>query len=447
MAASRKLLPSKALVEVVADVLARHVAPRARLTLALSGGLDSVVLLHALVTLRDHYPFELEAVHVHHGLSPHADDWADFCARLCASHAVELRVHRVEIARDDAAGIEAAARYARLRIFAAVDADFLLTAHQQDDQAETLLLQLLRGAGPKGLAAMPELQHRHDWRAAQLRPLLGVTRNAILETAQRHGLAWVEDESNQDPRYRRNALRQQVMPLLATHFPGSQATLARAAALQAEASDLLDELARLDAVDAIAGERLDCAVLAGLTLPRARNLLRYFIAQQGHALPNARRLDEAVHQLCGAQADARVRVNLGPVELWRFRGGAYLVPRPPPAAPAVRWQGETQLWVPAAGVGVRMEPVSGAGLKRGGLEAAMVTLGVRQGGERLRLQAGGPHRSLKNLLQEQAVPPWQRGRLPLLWCDGQLVWVAGVGFDADWCAAPGEAGMLPRVVG
>ncbi|MDP1533080.1 MAG: tRNA lysidine(34) synthetase TilS, partial [Rubrivivax sp.] len=157
----------------MADVLARHVAPRARLTLALSGGLDSVVLLDALVALREHYSFELEAVHVHHGLSPRADEWADFCTRLCASHAVELRVHRVEIARDDAAGIEAAARRARLRIFSSVDADFLLTAHQQDDQAETLLLQLLRGAGPKGLAAMPELQRLRDWRAAQLRPLLG----------------------------------------------------------------------------------------------------------------------------------------------------------------------------------------------------------------------------------------------------------------------------------
>ncbi|MDO9635607.1 MAG: tRNA lysidine(34) synthetase TilS [Thiobacillus sp.] len=386
-------------------------------------------------------------MHVHHGLSPRADEWADFCTRLCASHAVELRVHHVEIARDDAAGIEAAARRARLRIFAAVDADFLLTAHQQDDQAETLLLQLLRGAGPKGLAAMPELQCRRDWRVAQLRPLLAVTRNAILDTAQRHGLVWVEDESNQDIRYRRNALRQQVMPVLAAHFPNSQATLARAAAMQAEAADLLDDLARLDAAGAIESGRLDCAVLAGLTLPRARNLLRYFIAQQGQTLPNARRLDEAVHQLCDAQADARVRVNLGSAELWRFRGGAYLVPPPPPAAPPVRWQGETQLWVPAAGVGVRMEPVIGAGLKRGALEAATVTLGVRQGGERLRLHVGGPHRSLKNLLQEHAIPPWQRGRLPLLWCDDQLAWAAGVGFDADWCAAPGEAGMLPQVVG
>ncbi|MDP3419644.1 MAG: tRNA lysidine(34) synthetase TilS [Thiobacillus sp.] len=431
----------------MADVLARHVAPRVRLTLALSGGLDSVVLLHALVTLRDRYPFELDAVHVHHGLSPHADNWADFCTDLCAAQAVELKIHHVAIARDDAAGIEAAARYARLRIFSAVDTDFLLTAHQQDDQAETLLLQLLRGAGPTGLAAMPELQHRHGWRAGQLRPLLDVTRNAILETAQQHGLAWIEDESNQDIRYRRNALRQQVMPLLAAHFPGSQATLARAAALQAEAADLLDELARLDAADAIAGARLDCAVLAGLTLPRARNLLRYFIAEQGHALPNARRLHEAVHQLREAQADARVRVNLGSAELWRFRGGGYLVSPPPQAAPAVRWQGEAQVWVPAAGVGVRMEPVIGAGLKRDVLEAATVTLGVRQGGERLRLHADGPHRSLKNLLQEQAVPPWQRGRLPLLWYDGQLAWAAGVGFDADCCAAPGEPGVLPQVVG
>lgn len=433
--------------EVVADVLARHVAPRARLVLALSGGLDSVVLLHALATLRDRFPFELEAAHVHHGLSPHADDWADFCARLCASHGVKLTIHRVAIARDDTAGIEAAARYARLRIFAEIDADFLLTAHQQDDQAETLLLQLLRGAGPKGLAAMPVLQHRDDWRAAQLRPLLGVTRNAILATAQRHGLVWVEDESNQDTRYRRNALRQQVLPLLDTHFPGCRATLARAAAVQAEAADLLDDLARLDATAAIAGARLDCAALAGLTLPRARNLLRYFIAQQGQALPNARRLNEAVHQLREAQADARVRVNLGAAELWRFRGGAYVAPPPPADASAVCWRGEVQLWVPAAGVNVRMAPVIGTGLKRGPLEAATVTLGVRQGGERLRLHAGGPHRSLKNLLQEHAVPPWQRGRLPLLWCDGQLVWAAGVGFDADWCTAPGEAGVLPQVVG
>ena len=446
MAASRKLLPNNPVVTDVAAALARHVPPHARLVLGLSGGLDSVVLLHALLALRDQHPFELRAVHVHHGLSTHADDWADFCARLCASHAVELTLHTVQIAHDDAVGIEGAARRERQRIFAALDADFLLTAHQQDDQAETLLLQLLRGAGPKGLAAMAGLQRHPGWRAAQLRPLLGVPRADLQTYAQAHGLAWVDDESNRDTRYRRNALRQQVMPLLAAHFPGSSATLARAADLQAEAAELLDDLARLDAQNAIAGDRLDCSALARLSLPRARNLLRHFIGRHGQTMPSARRLNESLHQLLEAKDDARVRVRLAAMELWRFRGGAYLVPLAPPAAAApVRWQGEAAVWVPAAGVSVQLDSVNGAGLKRDVLMTAAVTLGVRQGGERLRLHAGGPHRSLKNLLQEHAIPPWQRDRLPLLWCDGRLAWVAGIGLDADLCAAPGEAGVLPRV--
>jgi tRNA(Ile)-lysidine synthase len=416
------------------------------MVLGLSGGLDSVVLLHALLALRDQHPFELQAVHVHHGLSPHADHWADFCTRLCASHAVELSTHRVQVERDDAAGVEAAARRERQRIFAALDADFLLTAHQQNDQAETLLLQLLRGAGPKGLASMAEAQVRPGWRATQLRPLLGMTRADLLAYAQTHGLEWVDDESNQDIRYRRNALRQQVMPLLAVHFPGSSAALARAAALQADAAGLLDELAQIDAEAAIAGDRLDCGALAVLSLPRARNLLRYFIEQHGQSMPSARQLNEALHQLLDARHDARVCVRLGQRELWRFRGGAYFVPLAPTPAEPVRWHGEASIWVPAAGVRVHMEGVTGAGLKRAVLTASKVTLGVRQGGERLRLHAGGPHHSLKNLLQEHAIPPWQRDRLPLLWCNGQLLWAAGIGLDADALAAADERGILPRVV-
>lgn len=430
----------------MADSLVRHVPPGAQLALALSGGIDSVALLHTLLTLRDSHAFRLRAVHVHHGLSPHADDWAGFCARRCADLGVELAVHHVGIGRDDPAGIEAAARRVRHRIFAAVDADFLLTAHQQDDQAETLLLQLLRGAGPKGLAAMAELGRRPGWRAAHLRPLLGVARAALLAYARDHGLAWVEDDSNVDTRYRRNALRREVMPRLAEHFPGSGATIARAATLQAEAAELLDDLARIDAAAAIEGDRLDCAELAALSRPRARNLLRHFIELHGQPMPNARRLDEALHQLLDARHDARVCVGLGGLEIWRFRGGAHLVPAAPPRAAPVLWEGETVVHVPAAGVAVSMQAVEGAGLKRSVLERGGVTLGVRQGGERLRLHRGGPHRSLKNLLQENAIPPWRRDRLPLLWCDGRLLWAAGIGVDADARAAPGEPGILPRVV-
>ncbi len=429
----------------MADSLSRHVPLHARLVLALSGGIDSVVLLHALCMLREKHPFELHAVHVHHGLSSQAEDWAEFCARLCESHAVELGVHRVHIAGDDPAGIEAAARRARQQVFSGLDADFILTAHQQDDQAETLLLQLLRGAGPKGLAAMAELQRQPGWRAAHLRPLLGVSRAALQDHALTHTLAWVEDDSNQDVRFRRNALRQQVMPLLQSHFPAATTTLARAASLQADAAGLLDDLARLDAAEAISGDRLDCAALAALSLPRARNLLRHFIESQGQPMPSARRLNEALRQVGEARHDAAVCLKLGAVNLVRFRGGVYLVPSTPARSEPVRWRGETRLEVPGSGVAVQLDAVVGAGLKRTVLESATVMLGVRQGGERLRLHAGGPHRSLKNLMQERAIPPWQRERLPLLWCDGQLVWAAGIGLDTDALAAPGEAGVLPRV--
>jgi tRNA(Ile)-lysidine synthase len=445
MAASRKLLPNKAVATVVAAGLARHFSPHARLTLALSGGVDSVVLLHVLQALRNQHAFELQAVHVHHGLSAHADAWADFCAQLCASHGLELTVHRVQIARDDAAGVEGAARRERQGVFAALDTDALLTAHHQNDQAETLLLQLLRGAGPKGLAAMGELQHRRGWSAPHWRPLLGVTRADLLVYARAHQLAWVEDDSNLDVRFRRNALRQTVLPLLNTHFPGADATLARAAGLQAEAAGLLDDLARLDAAAAISSERLDCASLNALSMPRARNLLRYFIEQHGHPLPNARQLNEALQQLRDARNDARVCVSLGRDDLWRYRGGAYLVARGAAFAEPVLWQGETALPVPAAGVEICLDAGVGAGLKRSVLEAGVVTLGVRQGGERLRLHPGGPHRSLKNLLQERAIPPWQRDHLPLLWCNGQLLWAANIGQDADALAAPGETGLQPRV--
>ncbi|MHB1352813.1 MAG: tRNA lysidine(34) synthetase TilS [Thiobacillus sp.] len=428
------------------DALVRHVFPGARLVLALSGGLDSVVLLHVLAALRGQHRFVLSAVHVHHGLSPSASDWADFCERLCAAHALELQVHRVCIAGGDPLGTEAAARRERHRVFASLDADFVLTAHQQDDQAETLLLQLLRGAGPKGLAAMPQLRRPGGWRAAQLRPLLDVSRHVIRDYAQLHGLAWVEDESNLDLRYRRNALRQDIMPRLAVHFPGSTPALARGAALQAEAAGLLDDLAALDAEGAVRADRLDCAALAALSPQRARNLLRYFIERQGCPLPNARVLDEARLQLVEARHDARVRVNLKAAELWRFRGGAHVVPPAPPPAAAVRWRGEPSLWLPAAACRVEFRPTTGRGLKRGLLATGTVTLDVRRGGERLRLHPGGPHRSLKNLLQEAAVPPWQRARLPLLYWDGQLVWAAGIGFDPAFGAAPDEAGLMPYAV-
>lgn len=436
--------PIEPLYAALANALQRPTAPCQKLVVALSGGIDSVSLLHALRHPEfSHY--EVSCVHVHHGLSPHADAWADFCEALCARYGLALIVHRIVVNRNDPAGIEGAARTARQQVFAQLDADVVLTAHHQNDQAETILIQLLRGAGPKGLAAMPEWQYHPAWRAAQLRPWLQITRTQIEHYAREHALAWIDDESNSDTAYNRNYLRHTLLPLLAQRFPSVVPTLARSGALQAEASELLQDLAKRDAESCVTGERLDCRCLAGLSLPRARNLLRWFIEQQGLRMPSERRLDEGLRQLLHAAHDARVSVTIHPgVELRRYRHGAYLVPvRACAQQAAVRWQGEPTLRLESAGWEIALNPVRGTGLSLAKLHAAQVELGVRRGGERMRLTKNGVHRSLKNLLQEVALPPWRRACVPLLWCDGQLAWADGIGFDADYLATADEPGIVP----
>lgn len=427
----------------LANALQRHTSPGLKLVLGLSGGIDSVSLLHALRHPQfSHY--EMSCVHVHHGLSPQADAWADFCETLCAQYGLALRVHRVLVNRDDPAGIEGAARAARQQVFAQLDADVLLTAHHQNDQAETLLLQLLRGAGPKGLAAMAEWQPRSGWRAAQLRPWLQITRMQIERYAREQALEWIEDDSNSDTAYSRNFVRHDLLPLLARRFRTVVPTLARSAALQAEASELLQDLAQLDAASCITDKRLDCRCLASLSIPRARNLLRWFIEQHGLRMPSQRRLDEGLRQLLHAAHDARVSVTMqAGIELRRYQHSAYLVPVRECATQAhVCWRGEPTLRLERAGWEIAFNPVQGAGLSLAKLKTAQVELGVRQGGERIRLKQNSTHRSLKNLLQEMGMPPWQRACLPLLWCDGQLVWADGIGFDADYLATADEDGMM-----
>lgn len=438
--------PIDSLHAALTDALQRHTVPGQTLVLGLSGGVDSVSLLHALRHPEfSHY--DVSCVHVHHGLSPHADAWTDFCEALCAQYGFALSVHRVVIHRDDPAGIEGAARAARQHVFAQLDTDVVLTAHHQNDQAETLLLQLLRGAGPKGLAAMAEWQRHHTWRAAQLRPWLQITRTQIEHYARAHALEWIEDESNTDTAYGRNYLRHSLLPLLAQRFPSVVPTLARSAALQAEVSELLQDLAKHDAESCVSGVCLDCRGLADLSQPRARNLLRWFIEQQGLRMPSERRLDESLRQLLHATQDARVRVTIHPgIELRRYRHGAYMVPvRALGQQAPVRWQGEPALRLDQAGWEIAFDRIHGAGLSLAKLHTTQVELGVRQGGERIQLKKNGVHRSLKNLLQEAGLPPWQRQCLPLLWCDGQLVWAYGIGLDADYLATPEEPGIVLQV--
>jgi len=423
--------------------LAARVRPGQSLCAAYSGGLDSTVLLDLLARSRESLGFALSALHVHHGLSPHADAWAQACERFAASLAVPLAVVRVRIAPGDPAGIEAAARRARHAAYARAGADCVVLAHHRDDQAETVLLQALRGTGVKGLAAMGEVADLAGTRV--LRPLLGFARSDLLAYAGSRGLAWVEDESNAGTRFDRNYLRHAVLPRVAERFPQHCESLARLARHAAAAAELVEALADEDLARVAEGEGIAAARLALLSPARRANLLRRFLARHGLAMPGEARLAEMLRQLLEAAADARVLVHHDGRALVRHRG-RILVETPPPVASAwaVAWQGESLLGLGSGRGEVRFAEAVGEGIAKAALAGRAWSFAPRRGGERLRLRTGGPTRTLKNLLQEQAVPVWRRSRLPLLFAGGDLVWVPGVGIAAAYRAGPGEPGLVPR---
>lgn len=275
-----------------------------------SGGLDSTVLLHATSRLASGADLALAALHVHHGLSIHADAWAEACARICQGLAVPLRVRKVQVPEANGEGTEAAARGVRHQALCDHPADWILLAHHADDQAETVLHNLLRGAGVRGAAAMPEARDRI------LRPLLDLSRTMLLDYARYHGLTWIEDESNADRRFSRNFLRHEILPAIGSRFPKAGERLALAASRFGEASALLDDLAALDLCGAPATFPLPLSLFRGLSDARARNLLRAMLTWHHVQPPDEVRMKEFVRQLRAAARDRHPRVDLGRYSLW-----------------------------------------------------------------------------------------------------------------------------------
>jgi tRNA(Ile)-lysidine synthase len=433
------------LVERVADALSPVLPAGSSVLLALSGGVDSVVLLHLLHQLAPRYSWRLSALHVHHGISPHADAWAAFCTDLCARYEIPFLVEHVDIAPLREHGIEAAARKLRHAALDRQPVAFIALAHHQDDQAETLLLQLLRGAGLRGVSAMPVIRSRTD-HPTQLRPLLNVARSELLAYAQQHALQWVEDESNADDAYPRNFLRHRMLPLLEQRFPAYRETLTRSARHFAEASELLDQLAQQDTQGALQDGGLEVARLQALSFSRAKNLLRYFLHSLGAPMPQAVQLDGMLQQLCGARQGAAVQLTFGNWQLRRYQGKAYAFPTlpEPDAEFCAQWLGETALELPELGGALHFEPAIGHGLSLEKLHQHTVTVRLRHGAERIRLDDKRPTRTLKNLLQEQGIPPWQRDRLPLLFCGETLIAIPGIGVDCAYQVESDEAGVVLR---
>ena len=315
MASSRNSRSPDPLIAALRAALARHSVPASRIAVGLSGGRDSVALLHALAQLRGEFGFDLSALHVHHGLSPNADQWADFCARLCCALNIPLRCARVSVDRASGQGIEAAARAARYAAYAVLDVEFIALAHHRGDQAETVLHNLLRGAGLRGLSGMPGERAISPAGGPRLiRPLLEVPRAQVEAYVRQHALEWVDDESNLDSGYTRNWLRNDILPTLAQQFPAVELALARTATRAAEAEALLDALARTDFASAAPAGRLRLDALRQLDPPRACNLLRFILREAGEAMPDAARLAELQRQLGEIDRDTRFVFDFAQVQ-------------------------------------------------------------------------------------------------------------------------------------
>ncbi len=429
-------IPARVVVSGAAS--ARH-----RIAIAYSGGLDSSVLLHLAARHCHEADIDLCAFHVHHGLSPNAGHWREHCRRQCETLGVTFDAREVVVQDVADHGTEQAARLARYEALAAMceqhQVSMLLTAHHQDDQAETVLLQLFRGAGLRGLGGMAALHENHerlDAGIALLRPLLDCSRVELEQYAQAHAIGHIDDESNADTRYRRNAVRQRIAPVIEAHFPGFAATVSRSARHLQSAQRLLDDLAAIDLTACAQDGALLVEKLHSLSADRVDNLLRHWLRLQGASeLPSEVQLQQLREQALDAKSDAQPELWLSGLRLQR-QADRLLVRddaadlEPPVSEIEIRWQGEPVIEVPGWQGNLCFEMDDAGGLDPALLQSGPLLLRPRAGSERLKLAVNRPSRSLKNLFQESGIPPQARLWLPLLYIGAELAFAAGLGLDA-----------------
>ena len=457
--------------------------PHTPLCVALSGGVDSTALLAALAAIRPRL-VALRALHVDHGLRPAARQWAQHCRDLARRLHVPMQVLTAKVNRAPGTSLEAAARDARYELLATAlsPGETLLLAHHADDQLETVLLQLLRGAGLPGLAAMPAVAAFAA--GTVVRPLLSRSREELEAWVRGRGVTWVEDDSNADESLNRNYLRRQILPLIYARWPGSAAAVARSARHVAEAQSLLDRLGRADLERASYGESLSVKVLRALPPDRLNNVLRFWITRAGCRVPDTRRLAEISGPLLNAREDANPFVEWGEEGARVQRHGDLLSlsrrgeesarvqrhgdsvstsrrnsPRAgrashssslnataPPLAAADSPHDVTWFWrdsstcdLPYDLGKLQLEPDDHGPIDLDALPHPL-TVRWRRGGERLAPRRSGPRRALKSLLQESQIPVSERPRLPLLFAAApngeKLVAVADLLFDAAVQATP-----------
>lgn len=402
-----------------------------------SGGIDSTVLLHALAGATR--PADIVAIHINHGLHAEADQWEAHCRETAHALQVgyECRSVAIDVRTDH--GPEAAARRARYDAFLPFvrEGDCLLSAHHENDQAETLLLNLLRGSGPAGLAGIGLRQS--FGRGTLLRPMLGVSGDAIAQYARDHDLRWIEDPTNADARFDRNFLRSEILPRLAARWPAVSNRLRRSAELVAESSELLNDLADIDLQRLGEPARLSITGLQHLPPARQRNVLRRAVRLCGLPTPPATRLYQVIQELIPARVDAQPLVSWAGASVRRYREHLYVMPEmslePADAAGGMLLEGTAVTL--GNGLGrLLMTRHDGDGIDPR-LAGEGLRIQFRRGGEAIRTEHKGRTRKLKKLLQEEGIVPWMRPHVPLLFAGDRLVAVADLWLAADAITNPG----------
>lgn len=412
---------------------------------AYSGGCDSHVLLHSLVQLRDQLGAEIRAIHINHGLSPLANEWEEHCRQVCLQLAVSYTAIAVNAQMKDASPEEAArlARYAEWQKLVKKD-EVILLAHHQDDQSETVLLQLLRGSGVKGLAAMPAVQKFSQ--GLLCRPLLKFLREELYSYAIEQGLNWIDDPSNFDTDFDRNFLRHEVVPLLEERWPSLKKTLSRTAGHMGEANRLLTELAHQDWVKIQSEQQIKLEKLIKLDEQRQRNVLRYWLSTICQlSLPDTAHLQRIIREVVPAPADARPEVIWKGGEVRRFQGFLYAQKEhtEPCNKTLLSWPDIGQpLDLNHQGRQLIARSSIGEGLSQAMLLNTEISVGFRQGGEVCRPKGRGQTHQLKKLFQEWQVPPWKRASVPLVYVNGELAQVVGYCYCEPYAVTGNEPGWL-----
>lgn len=407
------------------SVIEPYLTASSRIVLAFSGGIDSRVLLSLLAEYKQHAGCECLAVHVHHGLSVNADEWAKQCRAWALESDIPFVLEKVQLERQGRS-LEESARDARYQALSRYvqDGDILLTGQHADDQLETFLLAVKRGSGPKGLAAMAESKPFAQGRL--IRPLLQVRRDEIERYARQQGLSWVEDESNQDIRFDRNYIRHQVSPLIDQRWPHFSQAVQRSAQLCAEQEQLLDELLSDKFSQLFNSDgSLSIEGMRGLShLMRAR-LIRMWFANMKQRMPSREHLEQIWTQVALAKHDANPVINLAPVQVRRFNQKLYLVPA---QQDVTQWQSSlefgSRLALPDQLGYLTLQPEKMGGLSLSTLQAAPLSVTFNPEGLVAHPAGRGHSRKLKKLFQEYQIPSWQRRRMPILMCGQQVAAIA-----------------------